>query len=61
MLLQKLDQIMETEVSRAEFIRYIGIALLGMVGVVGFVKNLHQLMPGRNKVSRGYGRSSYGR
>jgi hypothetical protein len=63
---QQLDGIMQREVSRGEFLKFVGVALLGFVGVVGFFKNLHQIMPPQttdknHSISGGYGRSAYGR
>lgn len=63
---KQLDGIMQREVNRGEFLKIVGIALLGLVGVVGFLKNLHDIAPAHpaNKnqpVSGGYGRTAYGR
>ena len=60
---QQLDSIMEREVSRGEFLKIFGAALLGLVGIVGFFRNLHEAMPPEKKrlASSGYGRSAYGR
>lgn len=61
---KQLDGIMQREVSRGEFLKYIGVSLLGVIGVVGFFKNLHEVMPPQpaNKPAPGgYGRSAYGR
>ncbi|HLA49169.1 MAG TPA: hypothetical protein VJY84_01330 [Candidatus Saccharimonadales bacterium] len=64
MLKDNLDHIMNSEVNRAEFMRYIGVAMLSMIGVVAFVRNLHSLVPARNGKKRaisGYGGNAYGR
>ena len=63
---QQLDSMMQREVSRGEFLKYIGIGLLGFIGVIGFLKNLHEVVPphssNKNHLSSaGYGRSAYGR
>lgn len=59
---EQLDVMMQQEVSRADFLKFTGIALLGLVGVVGFFKNLNGLMnPRTPDKSGGYGRSVYGR
>ena len=63
---QQLDSVMQHEVSRFEFLKLVGIALLGLVGVVGFLKNLHEIVPAQTRskhqvTSGGYGRSAYGR
>lgn len=63
---QQFDSIMQREVNRGEFLKFMGVALLGLFGVVGFMKNLHEIVPaqtaGKNqRFSGGYGRSPYGR
>lgn len=63
---QQLDNVMQHQVSRGEFLKLVGIALLGFVGVIGFLKNLHEVVPARAAaknvpVPGGYGRSAYGR
>jgi len=62
---QQLDSMMQREVNRAEFLKIIGIALLGIIGVIGFLKNLHESLPAqtvaKKQLSGGYGRSAYGR
>lgn len=59
----KIAEIMQQEVNRKEFLRGVGIALLGLVGITGMMHNLkltntqqQQRSPGS-----GYGISSYGR
>ena len=58
---------MQRQVSRGDFLKYIGVAFLGVIGVVGFLKNLHEIVPGKDNTSNqvsggaGYGRSPYGR
>lgn len=63
---QQLASMMQREISRGEFLKIIGVALLGLVGVAGFLKNLHEIVPAQSSaknqsVSGGYGRSAYGR
>lgn len=63
---QQLDSVMQREVSRGEFLKFIGVAALGLIGIVGFLKNLHEIVPSNTTdknqpVSAGYGRSAYGR
>ena len=63
---KQLDAMMRRELSRGEFLKFIGVALLGFVGVIGFLKNLHEVVPAQSSaknhsVSGGYGRSAYGR
>ena len=63
---QQLDSMMKREVSRGEFLKTIGIALVGLIGVTSFLKNLHEAVPAstarkNHPASGGYGRSVYGR
>lgn len=63
---QQLDGIMRREVNRGEFLKIVGVAVLGFVGVIGFFKNLHEIMPPQTvdknrQAIGGYGRSAYGR
>ena len=61
----QVDGIMKREVSRVDFLKYVGVAFLGIVGVVGFIKNLHEVVPAhaneKTHASKGYGGSAYGR
>ncbi len=61
---KQLDDLLQQELSRAEFIKVVGLALLGVVGVSGFLKNLHRSLPGQkntHNLVQGYGRGPYGR
>jgi hypothetical protein len=63
---QQLNSLMQREVSRGEFLKLMGIALLGVIGVTGFLKNLHEVVPAqiagkKQPAPGGYGRSAYGR
>ena len=63
---QQLDGVMAREVSRGEFLKLVGVALLGLIGVMGVLKNLHEIVPAQtatknHSASGGYGRSAYGR
>jgi hypothetical protein len=63
---QQLDGIMQREISRGDFLKFMGAALLGVIGVTGFLKNIHEAVPSHVAVkkqlaSAGYGRSAYGR
>ena len=63
---QQFDNMMQREINRGEFLKFMGIALLGLFGVVGFIKNLHEVVPANSSAkkhltSSGYGRSPYGR
>lgn len=60
----KIGDLLQQEVSRKEFLRYAGIALLGAVGVTSMLNNLHNMQATqtpRAKRSAGYGVSAYGR
>lgn len=57
-----VDNIMQREVNRGEFLKVVGVALLSFIGVVGFFKNLHEGVSGNSsKKSSGYGNSPYGK
>jgi len=63
---QQLDNMMQREISRAEFLKIIGVILLGLTGIVGFLKNLHESVPVQKapkarQAAPGYGHSAYGR
>lgn len=55
-----LKPILEKEMDRKEFLQYIGIGLLGAVGVTAVIKNLEQLFSG-SKRGAGYGGNPYGK
>jgi len=58
---QQIDGIMSRDVSRGDFLKYVGVAMLSLVGFVGFLKNLHEVVPSDKKNSgSGYGGSPYG-
>ena len=61
---QQLDNIMKHQVSRSEFIKYIGVAALGIVGVTSFLRNLHEsVRPSTSRPAQqlsDYGMSNYG-
>ena len=63
MAIFELDKLMQKEVSRADFLRYIGVALLGMVGITNFLKALQGASTHKSsrKISTGYGGTVYGR
>ena len=60
----KLQELFQKEVSRKDFLRYIGVALLGLVGVSALIQNLTTSLgskPQKTPKAGGYGRSPYGR
>lgn len=61
MNLQSLQQLLETEMDRKEFLLYISASLLAVVGISGLAKSL--LPPTKQQKSDnqvGYGASTYG-
>ncbi|MDO8335724.1 MAG: hypothetical protein Q7T74_03005 [Candidatus Saccharibacteria bacterium] len=63
--IKQIDNILKQEVDRAQFLKYTGLALLGVMGVSGFIKNLHKNVSPSPKTTTnrttGYGKSAYGR
>lgn len=61
--LPNIDEFMKQEVSRKDFLRYIGIALLSMVGIANALKSLQANVENSPKTSTGagYGVSAYGK
>lgn len=58
---RNIQKILETPMSRSEFIKNSGIALMLFLGGGLILKSLHGLTGNKNVDSgRGYGRSSYG-
>lgn len=60
----KFQDLLHQEVSRKEFLRYIGIALLSVIGVASMIQNLSGTIntPNQNaNQTSGYGTSVYGR
>lgn len=64
-LTRQLDDLMRSQMSRGEFLQYTGVALLGLVGITGLLRNLHHALPSQKqsvqKLAAGYGRGAYGR
>ncbi len=55
---------MQKEVSRKEFLRYLGLALLAVIGITNLINNLQNTLSGERQKklqSNGYGSSVYGR
>lgn len=61
--LPNIDEFMKQEVSRKDFLRYVGVALLSMVGIANALKSLQTNVEGSHKDSAGagYGVSAYGK
>lgn len=59
MKIQAVNQLLEKEVSRKEFLKSAGIILLSIVGVTGMLKAISSL--GENKQQKqGFGKGPYG-
>jgi arginine exporter protein ArgO len=65
---QKVDELMQQEVSRKDFLRYVGIAFLSLIGVASMMQNLQKSLnvneigqKQKGKGLSGYGKSVYGR
>ena len=59
----KINDLLQQEVSRTEFLRFTGIALLGLFGITSLLNNLHtaSTVSQQTKRNAGYGMSAYGR
>jgi hypothetical protein len=53
-----LEKLLVKNMSRREFLGFVGAATLGVVGVTGLVKGIQELTLG--KAAEGYGSSAYG-
>ena len=58
----KLEQLYSQEMTRYDFLRYVGIVFLSVIGVTGLMRVvLHSNLSGLGSgVRRGYGASPYG-
>lgn len=58
-----LNDLLQKDISRQEFIKYLGVGFLALIGVTSLLNNLSALHPSHNskKVSHGYGDRAYGR
>ena len=62
--LNNLQDLLQQEVSRKEFLQCLGVALLSMVGITNVLNSLHKGLDSPAKVkqvSHGYGTSPYGK
>lgn len=59
---KSIQAIIEKPMNRKEFLGYIGVAILGVIGVTGMLKSLahHNGVSSSNIVSDGYGSTNYG-
>jgi hypothetical protein len=53
-----IEKLLNTDMTRREFLGFMGAASLGIIGVAGVIRSL-QGVTGRH-VDKGYGSSSYG-
>ncbi len=54
----KFDTLLQTQHSRKDFLLYIGMLLLGIVGMSGFIRRFNRATG--KSVQSGYGSTSYG-
>ncbi len=62
--LQNIQRMMQQEVTRQEFLQFIGVSILGLIGVTHVLNSIHGglLRTGKHRpVSHGYGASTYGK
>jgi hypothetical protein len=61
----KLQDLLNQEVTRKEFLKYVGIAVLCLIGVTNMLQSLNSINSNSSslsdKASGGYGGSAYGR
>ena len=67
---EKIHEILEQEIDRKEFLRYLGVGLLSLVGIMNLIHNLDHFLGTKSKTkttastsqkpSGGYGSSAYG-
>lgn len=59
-----INDLLQKEVSRKEFLKYIGVAILGVIGITQLLNNLQKSLAPKqieHKQPTGYGASPYGR
>lgn len=55
----KFNELVTKELSRKEFLQYVGLAMLGITGILGVLKSL-QLHDGKVRGGTSYGSNIYG-
>lgn len=64
-LANQFDDLMKAPMSRSEFVQYVGVAFLGVVGVTGLMRNLRHALPSQKQPTQrfaaGYGHGAYGK
>lgn len=58
MAIQVLDELLDKEMDRREFLAHAGAAALAVIGIAGILKSLSSMNSGQ--VSNGYGSGAYG-
>ena len=63
MLKDKMNQLLEQEMDRKDFLKNVGIAIVGLVGISSVLSAFGQFgqKQSTDKQSRGYGNTAYGR
>lgn len=56
----QLEQILQQDMTRKEFLQYVGGALLAAFGITALLRNLLQQKPTVQQSSFGYGGGAYG-
>jgi hypothetical protein len=56
---KQVQKLMSSEMTRREFLGFLGAALIGVVGITGIIKGLNGAAAG-HQVGNGYGSSPYG-
>ena len=61
-----IQELLSKEMNRKEFLQVMGAAILGIIGISGFLSNLNkfaktQIKQPKQNVTSGYGSSAYGR
>ena len=62
-----IQELLSKEMNRKEFLQVMGAAILGLIGISGFLSNLNKFAKTQTKpqpkqsISSGYGSSAYGR
>jgi len=59
MTVQPLNQLLEKEVDRKEFLLYAGLIFLTLTGISGMLKNISSITQGKQQ--KGFGSGPYGK
>jgi hypothetical protein len=58
---KQIEEISQKEMTREEFLKFMGACILGVIGVAGLLHNLQAFQNKSVKKGQGYGMSPYGR